>query len=185
MAAHRILIDFRNPQALQRSLKNLSNLGSISVTERNRRLRKLSRHVEVFYVRPMIRELKKQPPKRMYPDQYPIEYTTEKQRRYVWWAILSDGVPYEQTNEIVDSYEYKIKVRDGRVSIKIENTSESSKYVVGLIGLGKSQSSIRRYTRDIQEFNKITGYQPAYIPVQKYIARAEKKVNATIREWFR
>lgn len=185
-SVRRVIIDIRDADSARRSIRELNRLfknmtdGTSSPTEYM--LRRLSRKIEVFYIKPLIAELRTAPPKRTYPDDYPVVYKSTKQRKYVMWLL--DGQPYERQNNIVNGWGYKIKISRGKVSIKIDNDVPEFKYVVGLIGTGTSQRSIKRYLEPMQPYHAITGWKPAHEPITRYIQDAKEDSIATIKKWL-
>lgn len=136
------------------------------------------------HLRNMRRALKRQvPPRRKYPQDYPLEWTSEKQRKYVWGYILK-GKPYTRKNKIQSGWKNKVSIRSNRIVVEMKNSYPESKFVVGLIGMGESKKSIKKYIKPIQRFHTITGWKPAYITVQKYINRAKEDGEKLAEEWF-
>ena len=180
----RLLVDLRSADAARRSIKEINRAFADITTGKASEvmLKKLARKVEIYYVRPMMAELREIPPSRTYPDDYPIEYKSDKQRRYVMWLL--GGKPYERTNRIVNGWGYKLHTKRGRISVEVTNKVPESKFVVGLIGTGTSTRSIKRYLAPIQPFHVKTGWKPAHEIVTTYIAKAKEDSVATIKEWL-
>lgn len=176
-----IILDLRDLEGLNRSIKHLDKI-SRYYKDANQMLRDLGREIELQYIRPMMNELKDVPPRRKYPEDYPIRFTSDLQRRYVGWKL--GGKPYQRRNRLIDAYGYKVRVYKRQLSVNVFNEWEGHKYVVGKIGLGRSKTSIRRYTKQIQEFHKTTGWSPAYKIVQKYHDKAKEFVRERATEWL-
>lgn len=149
---------------------------------------KFEKTLKAKYIRPMLRELKAYPNRRKWPADYPsgeLEWTSEAQRRFVMMKLRKeDNFPFERNNALKRGWNTKTKISAGKLSIRINNRRPESKYVVGLVGLGKSASSVRRYMRPMQRFHGITGWQPAYKTVQKYMGRAKEDAVATLKQWL-
>lgn len=107
-------------------------------------------------------ELSFTPDKRSYPGDYPIEWTSEAQRRYYFAAI--GQTPYiRQTPGIGAGW---IVTNDGNGKTVIANNEPGSLYVYGSL-------SISNPGAHQQLFNAITGFPQAYKTVRywgKYIA---------------
>lgn len=181
MPRAQIVIDVHNLASLKKSRQQFAKIRSYYADEKDM-LTAVSRKMETDYIEPMMRELRKKPRKRSYPSQYPIQFTSVKQRMYVMAHLK--GKPYKRTNSLVNGFDYTLKIQDGTINFKLDNSDPKSRYVVGKWGMGRSSSSIRRYTKDIQRFHTITGWPPAYTTVQKYMIPAREEAIATIRDWF-
>lgn len=178
----KVVLDLRSEDTVKRSMKEVrQSFQTLYGVDSDVILRKIARNIEVFYIRPMMNELRRTPPRRRYPIDYPVEYVSDRQRRYVMWLL--DGKPYERTNKIVNAWGYKVKKGRGKISIEVFNKIPEFKYVVGLIGTGKSQRSIKRYLKPMQPFHAKTGWRPAHEIVEKYVSKARKSSAKTIRNW--
>lgn len=182
----RLIIDLRSQDTAKRSIREI-NAAFKQLTSSHGKpveimMRRVARHVEVMHIRPMIAELREKPRKRTWPDDYPIKYKSDIQRRKVMWLL--NGKPYERSNKIVNGWGYKLKTKRGRISIEIENKVPEFKYVVGLIGTGTSRRSIRRYLKPMQPFHRITGWQPAHETVTKHIGEAKESAGNAVRKWL-
>lgn len=185
MLLRKVILDLRSASGVKRSLhdinKTFANVSSYGTTSQYL-LRLLTRYMSRHYFNPMLRELQETPPKRSYPDDYPITYVSPRQRRYVAWLL--DGEPHERTNNIVKAWSYRIKQRRGKLSVEINNDIPESAYVVGNIGLGLSTRSIKRYTKPMQPFHKKTGWKPAHEIVRKYVTKAQEESSSVIQRWM-
>lgn len=181
----RLIIDLRTADTTRRSLTEINNFfGNFGgETASSVLLKRVARKIEIFHIRPMMLELKDKPRKRTYPDEYPIEYVSDKQERFV--RALLGGKPYKRSNRIVNGWGYKIRVNRGRFSIEVANKIPEFKYVVGLIGTGTSRRSIKRYLKPMQPFHMITGWKPAHETITEYVTEAREDARETIREWLR
>lgn len=152
-------------------------------SDRRAVLSMLKKDLEKNYAKPLIKELQKYPPKRRYPQDYPIQFTSDKQRRYV--MMMLNGKPYQRTNRMKNSWKYKVDIKRTRVVLRVENTWEESKYVMGKFGLGKSERQIQRYTKPIQRFHQTTGWRSAYQIYQKHVTPAKKRARKIVQEWYK
>lgn len=142
-----------------------------------------SKEVEKSYMKPMIKKLQQQePPKRKYPEDYPIVFKSEKQQRKVM-SILH-GKPYLRTHGLRQGWYYKIKKGTNKVTITVGNQKNYSKYVVGTFGLGESSRQHRRYVQVQQKFHKITGWKPAYVTIGDYLAQAKNAGTTFVQKWI-
>jgi hypothetical protein len=136
------------------------------------------------YMKRMLRDYKRQiPQRRKWPEDYPIEFVSRKQQAKV--MILLKGKPYQRRNRIQTGWEYKITTlnRD-KIVIKFGNKWPDSKYVVGTIGFSNKSRFINEYTKHIQPFHTITGWQPAYVTYQKYMKKAVNEANNIAKRWY-
>ena len=184
--SRRIVIDLRSSKAVSKTQQRLQRELGIRGSQgffTEKMLRDLARKLEVFYIKPMLAELREAPSRRTYPKDYPIEFVSDVQRRYVMWLL--GGKPYRRKNQIINAWGYKTRIRaNGSISFEVFNDAPHMKYVVGLIGMGKSRRSIKRYTKHIQPFHQKTGWKPAYEIVQQYIGEAQEDAVATVKEWL-
>lgn len=166
-----------------RNAKNLIQKRKKFYSDANNLLQAFSDEIEKKSLRPMLRKLRKeQPPKRKYPDDYPIEYKSERQRRKVF-AILK-GKPYKRTRGLKNGWYYKIRKGRGKISITVGNEKPYSRFVVGKFGLGNSARQKRRYVQMQQKFHRITGWTPAYFTIQKYLSKAKSTGTTFIQKWI-
>lgn len=175
------VIDVHSLASLKKSRQQFAQIKTYYASQ-DAMLQSVSKKMETDYIEPMMRELRKKPRKRSYPSAYPIQFTSVKQRIYVMSHL--QGKPYRRTNTLIGGYGYTLKIQSGTINFKLDNSDPKHRFVVGTWGMGRSSSSIRRYTKDIQRFHTITGWPPAYTTVQKYMIPAKEEAIATIREWF-
>lgn len=120
-----------------------------------------------------LRKLKRS--KREYPKDYPILYTSEKQRRFV--NALLQGKPYVPKNHLNNLWDINVDERNGNIGLNISNKAQYHPFVVGTFGDGRSSSSIRRYLEPMQQFHLRGGWNPVYAEIQKEIDEARKSVK--------
>lgn len=86
------------------------------------------------------------------PVQYPIQWTSEKQRRWFWWAVsegqITPGAP--RTGKI-NEWTYEARGSGSQSQIVLENKTPYLKYVRGT--LAKSN-----FLRNQQRFHRNTGW---------------------------
>ncbi len=126
----------------------------------------------------LLDELQDKPPKRDYPEDYPIEWTSEKQKKAFFASDgFGAGIPTERTDSMINSWEIFGEVVKGSFNIVVRNTKDWSKFIVG--SLAKTVSRAARFQ---QNFHAITGWPLATIPVHRWTAIAqtlfEKEFNA-------
>lgn len=112
----------------------------------------------------LLDELQDLPPKRAYPDEYPIEFTSDKQRKaYFATDGFGRGIPTVRDNTLINSWEITGQAKGNMFSIITRNLQDWSKYVVGSLA-----KDISRAARFQQNFHQITGWKLATIPVQEW-----------------
>ena len=177
----RVVLDLTSADSIKQAK---DRIGSMYHYYRDRKsfLEDMRSRLRRKYVKKMLRELKEVPDKREYPDDYPIEFTSDKQRRFVMSKL--NGKPYVRTNKIVNSWSVKFKNERGKLTLQVKNKAPEHIYVVGKVGFGVSRRSLRRYKRPIQQFHVKTGWQPAYEIIQKYQQKMEEEADDIIEEWL-
>lgn len=91
--------------------------------------------------------LRVEPPVRSWPGDYPLEWTSEKQRRYVMWKLRSTGnLPYQRTHQYVRGWHVQGVYTHGLTSILVFHDDEVADFVGG---------------RRQQRFHRITGWANA------------------------
>lgn len=178
----RTVLDLRDLKSTQETYKRL-RASRNHINNSDSFLRGLRSRIISRYMRPMLRELREYPPRRKYPDDYPIEWTSLKQMRYVMGFVLK-GKPYKRTGKLAAGWQYRVKIyKKSRISFHLKNDTDYSMFVKGRFGTGTSRRSIKRYIKPMQRFHMITGWQEAYDPVGKYIKRAKAYAIEETREW--
>lgn len=146
--------------------------------------RKYAERIRRRYLTPMMRELKNQtPPHRSYPQDYPIQYVSEKQRRFV--MALLRGKPYKRTHGLSKGWYYRMRTSGSKISVTIGNRRNYAGYVIGKFGVGISKRQIKRYLKPMQPFHKKTGWKPAHKTVQKYLLNAQEDARAIAKYKFK
>lgn len=86
---------------------------------------------------------------------YPIEWTSEKQRRAFFATNgFGHGIPYRRTNKLKNSWKFFIVRTSEGVEMVVSNNVYYAKYVVG--GVRDSGDSLK----PIQQFHRNTGWLP-------------------------
>lgn len=141
-------------------------------------------------VRPvLLDELRFQPPRRKYPQDYPIRWTSEKQRRFVFSQILkqdSDGniIPYQRTGKLAESWQVMFTVQSGEGTVIVENTYNRAQFIYG--ALAQDESRAKRFQ---QKWHVRTGWEFAKTTVDYWLdvilERWQKKLNERIGEFVK
>ena len=110
------------------------------------------------YKQPLLDELRHMPPERSWPGDYPIEWTSERQRRaYFATDGFGAGIPYVRSNALADGWRARVVVQQDRTLIEIRNNRAYAPYVVG---------KLRRRGDDPQQrFHRITGWKPVSVTI--------------------
>jgi hypothetical protein len=118
--------------------------------------------IEENIVNVEIKNVKRYPKKRRYPDQYPLIFASDKQQKFVMGVILKNKFAYRRTGRLSRAWKTTVHTDKNKIKIGIGNNYKNSKFIIGIFGIGKSMTSIKRYTKPMQKFHKVTGWQPAY-----------------------
>lgn len=83
------------------------------------------------FAEPIRRRLSEEPG----PVKYPVQWTTEKQRRaYFASNGFGNGIPYQRTGRLSQAWEVILVEDPGTFKIQIFNTAPQAKYVYGALG---------------------------------------------------
>jgi hypothetical protein len=86
---------------------------------------------------------------------YPIEWTSERQRKKVMADLRAkDNLPYQRSDELPNAWEVVNTSTDGAFSILVINRSSKAKFVYG--SLARNVEAARRFQ---QKFHINTGWQ--------------------------
>jgi len=96
-------------------------------------------------------ELRKEPP----PAERPIEWASEKQRRFVMAMYREKGIEkYERTHQLSESWKF-LALTEGRVfRVEIENPAPQAKFVYG--SMAQNRAAALRFK---QKMHSNTGWQ--------------------------
>lgn len=113
----------------------------------------------------LLNELQTEPPKRSYPNDYPLEWESDKQRKaYFATDGFGAGIPYKRTGKLAAGWTTDIVTNGLSVSFVIENPSSAAKYVYGSLA-----QDINAASRFQQQFHRITGWQSVAATVDFYL----------------
>lgn len=172
-------IDFRNLKSFSRSLDRIKKLRDrLSISEKLID-RKLKREIESLYIRPLIAKLRYEPPKRRYPEDYPVNFTSDKQRKFV---MANTELPDNRTSRMRKSWKYKWATGEGRLELSLWNSNRNSKYVVGTWGRKYNPD---KYENPIQDFHRVTGWKPAHKQIRTTMYRSEAYAKRNARTKFK
>lgn len=109
------------------------------------------------------------------PVQYPIEWSSERQRRAFFATDgFGSGIPYQRTGRIND-WAYRTSGEGGSVSIVIGNGAPYLKYVRGTMAR-------RGFASAIQQMHRNTGWTAARPVVAERIDIAEREMRNRLAE---
>ena len=182
MSNFKTVLDVRSSRDAARTIKELRAKTTRFTQDEKKMAKDIQRMIETDYLKPMLRELRKIPNKRQYPEDYPIKFKSDKQRRFVMSKLV--GKPYRRKGILKSGWRFRTRTDGSKVKIKVFNKSPVSKYAVGLVGYGKSPRSIKRYLQPIQPFHTKTGWRPAYEIVQEYVDKANKEATTRLENWY-
>lgn len=168
-------IDLTNMTTLKKSRNRLKEIVS-RITGLERKLERVKRRIDYEIARPMVNRLKKYPRPRRYPEEYPIHFVSDRQRKYVMANL--NGKPYQRTSSIRRGWRYKLNVEDGKIVLYLNNKSKHAPYVQGLYGLGDRERHIKRYRKPIQPYHTTTGWDEAY----EIVLDATKKADRIVKD---
>jgi hypothetical protein len=189
MVAKKVVFDLRTVAGAKKSIRELEKLYGRKKVPSNRDMMNIASEIEDELLKPMLQQfIDDVPPERTYPDDYPIEWTSDKQRKYVMGYVLN-GKKHQRTNRLVKGWKYKLHVYNRKISLKIYNEEEESKFVFGKVGIGTSIRSIKRYSvgklgERPQRFHRITGWKLAYPLVQKTVLSVEASAKSKIMDYI-
>ena len=130
-------------------------------------------YIKSKYIKTLMRSLKYAPRHRVYPKDYPIKFTSDKQRKFVMANLKTK--PYKRRNVIKNGWNYTIKAdRYGRIVFELWNDSPTAKYVVGEVGLEDKTGKRDKYRKYIQKFHRKSGWIPAQDTFNRTLAKMKK-----------
>lgn len=132
------------------------------------------REVRPFVSQQVDKTLRREPPERQYPADYPLEWTSDRQRKYVMAKLRREGnLPYRRSHEFVRQWHVRGDYTNGLTSIVVYHDSDIEQYVTG---------------RRRQEFHRITGWPSSGDVLQVIALEVEQFVRAglprVVREAF-
>lgn len=103
---------------------------------------------------PFLRALQVEPRRRQYPQEYPLEWTSEKQRRAYWASNgFGKGIPYKRTGKLSQGWQIFLLPTANGITINVRNSRRYAHFVVGKLR--------RRGQNPQQRFHILTGWLSA------------------------
>jgi hypothetical protein len=127
--------------------------------------------VTVREVQPfLLDELSYMPPERSYPVDYPISWTSERQRKaYFATDGFGSGIPYTRTGGLVRAWKVRSDTEGNTFKLVVENTIPSAKYVIGTLAKVKAAAA-----KPQQRFHAAQGWALASPIVHYWLDRAQE-----------
>ena len=123
----------------------------------------------------LVRELRFQPPRRSWPGDYPIEWTSEKQRKaYFATNGFGGGIPYERKGRASKSWIVEDIRSPGKFEIKVSSSWKDAEYVYGTLNM----RSLREAKLPQQRYHQITGWVAAAETVRKWFDVSDEEFRA-------
>lgn len=177
-----VIVSFNNAKEMQKSIQDLKRFKNKVVAQEKLQQEALRKELVKKFIVPLMRKLKKYPPKRVYPGDYPIKFTSEKQRRYV--MMMLKGKPYIRTHGLRRAWRYKTTVKNGVTTFIVSNNAKSAKYVVGKWGRSEKPRQIKEYLKPMQKFHRVTGWTPAYEEINKTSKKMTAYAVKSYKKWL-
>lgn len=132
------------------------------------------REVRPFVSQRVDKTLRREPRQRTWPNDYPLEWESRRQQRYVMAKLRREGnLPYRRTHQFIHGWHVVATYTNGLSSIAIFHDSDIEQYVTG---------------RRQQRFHTITGWSSAPDVIQVIVLDVEDFVRAglprVVREAF-
>jgi hypothetical protein len=126
----------------------------------------------------LLDDLTDEPPRRNYPSDYPLEWTSEKQRKaYFATDGFGAGIPFKRSGKMSQSWQIT-GVKSGKgFAIVVSNKSKGAKYVGGTLA-----QDVRQAIKPVQKFHQITGWE-AFSPKVQYWLGVANRIMAD--QWQR
>lgn len=130
----------------------------------------VTRQLTSEFANPILSELQTIPRKRNYPSDYPIEWTSDKQRKaYFASNGFGRGIPYKRTGNLAKSWVVLFTNENGKFAVVITNPVPSAKFVYG--SLARNVQQAKRFQ---QRFHAITGWELASPIVNYWVDEVQK-----------
>ena len=115
--------------------------------------------------RAMLEELRKVPRKRVYPREYPLEWTSYRQR-VAYWATngFGAGIPYQRSGKMSAGWGTDKRVEKLGVTYGVFNRYDRAKFVYGAL-----RGELAYALKFKQYFHTVTGWQNAREIVDKHV----------------
>ncbi len=122
------------------------------------------RELRPFVSQRVDQTLRREPPVRSYPEDYPLEWTSEKQQRaYFVTDGFGAGIPYRRTHEYVQGWHVRGDYTHGLTAIEVYHDDEVVDFVAG---------------RRQQRFHRITGWPNANDTLQVISVELNDRIEA-------
>lgn len=123
---------------------------------------RIAEDVREDYAETITRRLSDEPPRRQYPNDYPLEWESERQRRaYFATNGFGKGIPYTRTGALAKGWQVVLEQQPGSFQIVVINRSSAARYVYGSLA-----QDGQRYQ---QRFHAKTGWPTAAPIIGVYI----------------
>lgn len=126
----------------------------------------------------LLDDLTDEPPRRNYPSDYPLEWTSEKQRKaYFATDGFGAGIPFKRSGKMSQAWQIVGAKDNTGFHIIIENKSKGAKFVGGTLA-----SDVKQAIKPVQKFHQITGWEAFRPKVQYWLGVAQ---SIFVDQWQR
>ena len=126
----------------------------------------------------LIDELGYYPPRRQYPADYPLEWTSERQRKFVMAKLRRENnIPYRRTYRLRAGWRVGLSRVGGGFAFRVENASDYAQFVVG--SLAKDTSRAQAYQ---QQFHRKTGWVLASDTIAFWFDAFTERLNENVQQ---
>lgn len=99
--------------------------------------------------------LSDEPRVRQWPGDYPLEWTSERQKHAVMRKLRLQGrFPYRRDHTLATAWRWTPRIATGAIEVDVENPQDEASFVYGR---GDEDNPLQ----DMQPFHRITGWEPA------------------------
>lgn len=106
------------------------------------------------------------------PVQYPIQWTSERQRRAFFATNgFGKGIPYKRTGKLARSWTVTTRVEGGTFQLVVRNPAAPAQFVYGTL----NQQSLSNAMKPQQQFHRNTGWQTAVKTVNFWFEAAQEE----------
>ena len=133
---------------------------------------------------PVVNALRTPPRKRSYPSDYPLEWTSERQRRaYFATNGFGAGIPYRRTGGLTRAWRGAVIPRGDGFRVVILNPVKSARFVYGTLSFNPSLR-----TAGQQRFHVITGWvdgskNPVYAGLEDFREDFKRRLQDAVKEF--
>ncbi len=118
---------------------------------------------------------------RRYPADYPIEFESDKQRKFVMAKL--GGKPTRRSGAMQRGWRGKVTIKQMKLLMTLRNNERGTRHIVGDWGLGVSERQMRRYLKPIQRFHR-KFWQPAQDIVEEHMEGVAETARDVLLKWF-